>query len=98
MIIKNRGKIVSKKEYETPLMEVLDFALQGMPLCLVGSLEGGSVEACADDDPDCEDQFFMNHKKAYKKPQMKICKICAKAVLVQTSGGDVIIEQMSNLG
>ena len=57
MIIENRGKIVSKKEYETPLMEVLDFALQGMPLCLVGSPEGGPVELCADDDPDpeCED-------------------------------------------
>lgn len=35
----------------------------------------------------------MNDKKAYKKPQMKVCAIHAKATLMLASkGGDVIID------
>lgn len=35
----------------------------------------------------------MNNKKAYKKPQMKVCVIHAKATLMSGSNnGDVIID------
>lgn len=35
----------------------------------------------------------MNNKKAYKKPQMKVCVVHAKATLMSASkGGDVVID------
>lgn len=35
----------------------------------------------------------MNNKKSYKKPQMKVCAIHAKATLMSGSkGGDVVID------
>ena len=36
---------------------------------------------------------FMNNKKAYKKPQMKVCVIHARTILMSGSNtGDVVID------